>query len=219
VAPRRLAVAVLARTSGVTARARLLWLFVLWLVGTVAAAGLALGTLPTAQSQSLAPAAATYVQQSAQNDLFAIDAGRLALRRSQNPRVREFARQMMTDHSRSTASLKTALRAADAKLALPTALDTERRQDLARLKVASVDDFDLAYLHGEIQRSRNALDLQRAYAQSGDNPSLRRVASQVAPVVQRHLVTLETLAQESLFARMCEAPQLQAPPSLTARLG
>lgn len=207
----RPSVAAAIQTSGIRARISLVGLFVL---GTIAAAALAVGA-PAARGQTITPAAAAYVQQSAQNDLFAIDAGRLALQRSQNPKVRAFARQMVSDHSQSTARLKTALTAADAKLTLPTALDADRQVDLARLKIASGDAFDLAYLRGEIQRSRNALDLQRAYAQSGDNAVLRRVASQAAPVVQRHLVTLETLAQESLFARLC---QRQAPHLRTASL-
>ena len=162
-----------------------------------------------ALSQAIAPTTAAYVRQSALTDLFAIDASRLALQRSQSPKVRDFARQTLGDHSRSAARLKRAV-SAHVGLSLPTRLDPGRRDELARLTAATDEAFDVAYLRGELQGGRDALDLHRAYAQSGDDPALRRVARQAAPIVQRHLATLELLAQEALTARMC---RLRAEPA------
>lgn len=200
-----------------------------WLLGVLASAALVLATTVAAHSQTaaggqtLTSAAVDYVRQSALNNLFEINASRLALQRSQNPKVRAFAQQMVRDHAQAAARLKAAIGAGKAAQApLPTSLDARRQQDLAELAGASTDSFDLAYLRGELQGSRNALDLHRAYAQSGADLALRRVARQRTAVVQRHLVTLESLTQESQFARLCElrAPHTRTPrPVITARLG
>lgn len=193
----------------------------IWLLGVLASAAFVFATSLAAHGQALGqtltPTAVEYAQQSALNDLFQIDASRLALQRSQNPKVRAFAQQMVSDHAQASACLRVVIGGAGAgSAALPTALDARRQQDLADLASASTDAFDLAYLRGELQGSRSALDLHRAYAQSGADPALRRVASQRTAVVQRHLVTLETLTRESQFARLCELRPLA---SATGRLG
>jgi predicted outer membrane protein len=48
---------------------------------------------------------ATFRQMASQSDAFEIAASRLALERSQNPRVRTFAQQMIADHSQSSQAL------------------------------------------------------------------------------------------------------------------
>jgi predicted outer membrane protein len=48
---------------------------------------------------------ATFRQMASQSDAFEIAASRLALERSQNPRVRTFAQQMIADHSQSSQGL------------------------------------------------------------------------------------------------------------------
>jgi len=194
-----LRVVAVAHARGNPHRDRRVW----WVAGLVALAFAVAFATGAARGQTLqaaatpGPSTAEYVQQSATTDLFEITSGRVALEKSQNPAVRDFAQQMMSDHGRSTAELKQALKEGKVMVTVPTSLDPQHEQELQALQETPADQFDQAYLQSQIQGHRNALDMQRAYAQSGDNPALKRFASQSTPVVQSHLAKLEVLAQTS----------------------
>ncbi len=172
-----------------------------WLIAGLVALILSLAAGPAHSQVRLAaapgPSTTEYVRQSALTDLFEITSSRVALEKSQNPEVRDFAQQMMSDHGRSTVELKHALTAGNVVVTVPTSLDPQHEQDLQALQRTPANRFDQAYLQSQIQGHRNALDMQRAYAQAGDNTALKRYAGQATPVVQSHLAKLEVLAQNS----------------------
>jgi putative membrane protein len=144
-----------------------------------------------------APSTAEFVRQSALNDLFEVTASRMAIERSQTPGVRDFAQQTMSDHDEWSANLKHALKAGSVMLTVPTSLDVPHQESLKDLEAKSGEQFDQAYVKEQIQGHREALDLQRAYAQAGDNAALKQFAGQAAPIVESHLAKLEVLAQET----------------------
>ena len=148
-------------------------------------------------SAARAPSTMEYVRQSALTDLFEITASRVALEKSQSPAVRDFAWQLVTDHGRSTGAFKRALRDGNVMVTVPTALDPQHEHELEALQAKPADQFDRAYLESQLQGHRSALDMQRAYAQSGDNAALKKFAGEAAPLVQSHLAKLEVLAQQS----------------------
>ncbi len=156
------------------------------------------------------PSTADYVRQSAVADQFAIASSRVALEKSQNPEVRDFARQMMSDYGLSTAELKQAMKDGKVMMTVPVSLDPQRERELQVLRKKAANQFDQAYLQSQLQGHRNALDMQRAYAQMGDNAALKRYASQATPIVQSHLARLEVVAQNSFAARMCQAGEAPA---------
>ena len=158
-------------------------------------------TSAAAQShQKLAAApvsTAEYVQKSALSDMFEVSAGNLAAERSIDPAIREFGRTMVAEHVRSSGDLKIAVQQANVKAMLPTALDREHHDLLQDLQRQSGDQFDQTFLRAQLKGHRDALDLQRAYSQSGDNEALRKIAAEKTPVVEEHLAKLEVLAQNS----------------------
>lgn len=208
-APRRARAVARARVSGTGPRAALKWLLA---VATAAAFafGITNARSQTLQAGTAAPTTAEYVHQSAAADMFAAAAGRLALQKSQDPGIRAFAQQMIDVHGRSKARLEHALKAASPSVALPATLDGRHARELGELRSQSAAQFEARYLQTQILAHRNALDLQRAYAQSGDNGALKRLALERTPTVQRHLATLEMLTQQSVVARVCSASEIPA---------
>ena len=207
VAPRRPRARVRAAT-----RDRVPW----WLAGLIFAALAVAAATGHAQTLSRPPAGpaavspatprtAAYVRQAALSDMLAINTSRIAMHKSQDPAVRSFAQQMLADHSRSTAQLREAIASGRAGVTLPTALELRQQEDVRTLAAKPLDQFDAAYLLAQLQTHRNALDVQRAYAERGTNAALRRFASQATPIIQRNLAKLEVLAQKSFAARMCRA--------------
>jgi putative membrane protein len=174
-----------------------------WLMAAIMAAALAFGAATPARSQSSSPAASAapstseYVEQSALTYIFEVNSSRLALEKSQNSAIRDFAQQVVDEKTQAATKLSEAVKSGEAGVPVPVLLDARRQEEMKRLQSKSGVAFDEAYVRAQLQGHRNALDLQRAYAQSGDNPALQQLASQTSLVVQRQLAKLEVLAQQS----------------------
>jgi len=143
---------------------------------------------------------AEYVRKSAISDIFEMNAGNLAAEKSADPAIREFGRAMVDEHARSSNDLKMTLQQANVKASVPTTLDREHQELLKELQFQSGDQFDRTFLQAQLKGHRDALDLQRAYSQSGDNEALRKIAAEKTPVVEEHLAKLEVLAQNSFHS-------------------
>lgn len=126
---------------------------------------------------------ASYVARASAIDLFEIRSSELALQRSSNGRVREFAQMMISAHKGTSAQLSLAGRRLNL---LPSAvLDPQHQAMLDALRASG--NFDGLYRQQQLQVHRDALALHSAYAARGTSPTLRPVAAAAVPVIQRHL--------------------------------
>lgn len=141
-------------------------------------------TVPTPADEASAP---VFVEMMAANDMYELEAARIAQSRSQNADVTAFAAMMAQDHSKSTADLRTAISAGGLTTALPTAMPENKAEMIQALNDASAEDFDNVYMGQQVDAHQSALNLLQRYANDGDNESLRNLALAVAPVVQAHL--------------------------------
>lgn len=154
--------------------------------------------------------AAGLVARIGQNDLFEVEAGRLALQRSRTPAVRAFAQSMVDAHARSSQSLAAALQAARIDLRLPQDLDRARSDLSAELRSVEPDAFDDTYLTQQVQAHEETLQLLRTYAEGGDSTALRTWAERQAGVVQEHLEAVRALAPRQEGAPTAAAPGASA---------
>lgn len=126
-----------------------------------------------------------YVRRAAMADNYEIRAAHIALQRSQSDTVRQFANDMIQQHSQSTAILTQA--ANQANVPVNSRLDRSHRAMLIRLERAPAADFDRIYMNQQLTAHMDAASLHQGYAQSGDNPALQQAAQQISPTVQQHL--------------------------------
>ena len=117
-----------------------------------------------------------------------IDAGKLAKSRAQNPQVKQFAQQMIKDHSAMNAELAKNL---DLKL-----MDNDEsqgiRQDaldsLEKLKSMRGADFDKAYIDKQVMMHEEVVAMmQDKLIPNAQNPQLKAALDKAAPKVQSHL--------------------------------
>jgi putative membrane protein len=101
--------------------------------------------------------------------------------------VKDFANEMVKDHTESTQKLETAAEAQNLKLSPPSKLDADHQQKMDQLKNAKGDAFDKSYMQIQLDAHQKALDLHQQYAKSGDNAQLKQVAGEIAKVVSHHL--------------------------------
>ena len=127
-----------------------------------------------------------YMRTAASSDMFEIESGRLALQRSQNPAVRQFAQMLIDHHTMTTNELMAAARAAGIEPP-PPAMLPRHMEMLDRLRNAPTGEFDAAFKREQIMAHQEALMLHRNYAAQGDVPQLRDTAARAVPIIEGHL--------------------------------
>lgn len=141
----------------------------------------------TADALNPTPSGQTFADTAAKSDAFEIAAAKLAKANSDSADVKKFAATMIDAHTGSTAKIKAAAAKAIPAIKPDATLASDQQSkldDLGKLKGA---DFDKAYVDGQISAHEDALSLMKGYAGSGDSPSLKTAAGEIAPVVQKHL--------------------------------
>ncbi len=151
----------------------------------IATLALALCAPAFAQTTTMAQ---PYLEAGARGDIFEITTSQIALMKSQNAAVKDFAMRMISDHTRATNQALDA--AKDASVVPPPAvLNDQQRQQVTQLLNASGAQFDRLFWQIQVDSHVKSLDLHRTYAQTGDTPRLRTFAARIAPPVQNHLET------------------------------
>jgi len=120
---------------------------------------------------------------------YEIEASRLAEQRSQNAQVKQFAQHMLRDHQKTTNELKGMLPQLQGVSAqqMPTGLDQQHQALVQQLQGAQGAEFDRVFAQQQLQSHQTAVELFRAYAQSGDNAQLKQWAGQTLPSLEEHL--------------------------------
>jgi|CZQE01.1.fsa_nt_gi putative membrane protein len=135
---------------------------------------------PTPNGQSFADSAA-------KSDAFEIAAAKLALTNASSARIKAFANDMIKAHAASTAKIEAAAAKARPAITPDPALTGEQNDDLTDLGKLKGADFDKAYIAGQIDAHDDALELMENFAKDGDVASLKTAASEIIPVVKKHL--------------------------------
>lgn len=104
---------------------------------------------------------------------------------TKNQKVRQFAHDMVRDHTKSTADIKAAATATDMK-PMPPKLTPDQSRDIAALRATKGTNRDKLYIKQQKAAHAKALALHRGYAASGDVPQLKAAATKIVPVVSHH---------------------------------
>ena len=133
-----------------------------------------------------------YLYAAGQSDLYEITSSLVALQRSQNPAVRQFAQRMIEHHTETTNKALMAAKQAGV-VAPPPVLDAAGRQKITALLSAPADQFDREYLTQQEASHQMAVQLVSGYARGGDTPAVRQAATATVPIVSGHLATVRTI--------------------------
>ncbi len=122
----------------------------------------------------------------AEANIAEIETAQLALSKTQNPRVREFAQKMIDDHGMAQQELQ---QLAQAKgMTLPQETDLAHRTVSGALRLLSGETFESQYINrvGMDDHQRTIELLQKAQGQARE-PELKALAGRMLPIVQAHL--------------------------------
>lgn len=114
-----------------------------------------------------------------------IELGQLALERSNDDNVKQFAKKMVTDHTNSSAKLKNI--AAKQNIDLPETLDAEHRATKQKLSSLKGAEFDREYSKAMAKGHDKAVALFESASQSAEVPSdLKQFAASTLPTLREH---------------------------------
>lgn len=122
----------------------------------------------------------------AMSDMYELEAARIATTKSSTAGVRELAAMITTDHTASTAKLKTIAPAEVPGAMLPTALDERHQGLIDNLNAAAPADFDRVWLTQQVAAHNEALTLLNGFSDNTDAPRLAALATEVIPKVTMH---------------------------------
>lgn len=155
---------------------------------TMPVAGFAQQPAPSAQAQAqskLSQQDRSFAESVAISDQFEIQAAQLAADKAQSADVKTFARQMVTDHGKTSATMKTL--AERKALTLPVKLDAAHQQKIDALRSQSGGGFDSAYVQGQVDAHRTAVSLFEQQVAQGQDADLKQFAQQTLPTLKQHL--------------------------------
>ena len=122
----------------------------------------------------------------AASDAYEVAAGKLAQQKATSKDLKDFGKEMVEDHTKSTAKLKAAAgKASPAITPVPT-MTAEQQANLQTLQSATGTAFDAAYKSQQVAAHEQALAAVRAYAQGGDVPQLRDFAREAQDMISNH---------------------------------
>jgi putative membrane protein len=153
------------------------------------------------QSQKLSGADHQFLMEAAQGGLLEVEAARLAMQRASSPDVKQFAQQLMKDHTDANEKLMQI--AQDKGIQLPKQLDAKHRQHIDKLSKLNGEEFDREFIR-EMGLKDHKKDIQafEKQARQGKDTELKTFAEETLPVLQKHLAMAQKVASaESAEAR------------------
>jgi putative membrane protein len=126
-----------------------------------------------------------FVRLATQASLFEVQSSKLALQRTNNEAVRGFAQMMIKEHEQELNNLKFT-NDSNASAPMPKELDARFQAVFDRLQANTGPSFDNMYMQVQLRGHEEALALYRSYAEDGEVESLRKLARNALPVIERH---------------------------------
>jgi putative membrane protein len=132
-----------------------------------------------------------------QND---IDYANIALKKSQDPKVLEFAKTMISDHQAvidQAVALVTKLKVTPKDNAMSQKLTSDAKETMKMLDSKSGKDFDKAYVDNEVTYHKAVINaVKTVLIPDAQNAELKALLEKVSPILDAHLKHAEMLQKE-----------------------
>lgn len=130
-----------------------------------------------------------------------INFAKIALKRSNNSAVREFANTMVKDHSsviKQAVALVKKLGVTPKDNAVSKSLETQQKNTVKKLKTIPKKDFDKTYIDNEVAYHKAVINaVEKVLVPNSDNKQLKDLLQGVVPVLKTHLKHAENVQQKT----------------------
>ena len=139
-----------------------------------------------AQAAATARADASFMEQAAQNGHAEIESSRLALDKANDPRVRQFAQLMISDHTKVDTELRAL--ALLKGVELPDSASLMQKGKARLLSLSNGENFDRRYMQNMgVTAHQDTIELFTRQAAESRDPEIKAFASDQLPTLQDHL--------------------------------
>ena len=128
----------------------------------------------------------------AQSGMAEVALANLAIQKTQNEQVRQFAQQMVTDHTSINEELTTL--AAGKKITLPAEVNSKQKATYDRLNGMEAANFDREFIKVMVKDHEAAVKLFERQSNSQADPDARTFAAKNLPTLQSHLQMARSLS-------------------------
>jgi putative membrane protein len=140
------------------------------------------------------------LQDLAQGNMAEVDAGKMALEKSQNAEVKKFAQQMIDDHGSALAGVQALARAKN--VTLPDGAGAMAKTKVTALKALSGNLFDREYAkRSGVGDHESTVKLLQKIQKDGKDSDLKALADKMLPAVEHHLEMARELAASASAAK------------------
>ncbi len=140
-----------------------------------------------------------FIQQAIMGGRLEVATSRMALKKSNDQGIKDFANEMITDHKDENARLMKLVKK-DNLTKPPRGLDAEHKAMADGLKKLSGGDFDAQYKVIQDKGHSEAVAAFQKEADTGTNPDLKAYAQATLPTLQHHVDALKKLEMASSTA-------------------
>jgi putative membrane protein len=136
-----------------------------------------------------------FVMKASEGSLAEVQLGKLALEKSQNPDVKQFAQKMVEDHTMLINNMKPFADQLGVKP--PTKLNAKHQQLADRLKSLSGDQFDKEYIKAMVADHHHDLGEFMEEESKAADPGLKQTVTQGTQVIREHTQMIDEIAKKN----------------------
>lgn len=136
-----------------------------------------------------------FIMKSSEGSMAEVELGKLALQKSQNPDVKQFAQKMVDDHTMLMNNMKPFADQMGVKP--PTKLNAKHQQLETRLKSLSGDKFDKEYIKAMVADHHHDLGEFMAEESKATDPSFKQTVTQGTQVIREHTQMIDEIAKKN----------------------
>lgn len=134
-----------------------------------------------------------FVKKALEGNVGEIEMGKLALQKSNDDQVKQFAQKMVDDHGKMQDQLKPVAEQMGVKV--PDGPSKGQTKSMDKMKALSGDAFDQAYIKDMVKDHKKDDSNFKLEAQSTQNPQLKQLVSEADQTIESHLQQIQQIAQ------------------------
>jgi putative membrane protein len=135
----------------------------------------------------------TFVKKALEGNMAEVQMGQLALQKSNDDQVKQFAQRMVDDHGKMLDQLKPVAQQMGVKV--PDGPPKGDMKKMDKMKSLSGDAFDQAYIKDMVKDHKKDSSEFKQEAQSTQNPQLKQLATEGGQTIDSHLQQIQQIAQ------------------------
>jgi putative membrane protein len=134
-----------------------------------------------------------FVKKALEGSMAEVQMGQLALQKSNDDQVKQFAQRMVDDHGKMVDQLKQVAQQMGVKV--PDGPPKGDMKKMDKMKALSGDAFDQAYIKDMVKDHKKDSSEFKQEAQSTQNPQLKQLATEGGQTIDSHLQQIQQIAQ------------------------